>query len=98
MGKQRKERVRKPIETIIKKIEIGTSPTKPFDGDYSGFETTLRADPSNTGIIYVGTNDSNMVFPLQANESMDTISDLDTLWFIASVASQYLYVWADRKK
>lgn len=56
--------------------------------------TTVKADPANTGVVYLITSGAGTIatgYPLAAGDVVIVdIDDLNKLWFIASVASQKL--------
>ena len=88
-------REEKPSIILEVTLPVIASRARLIEGDYRGYQTTLRAHPDNTGTIYLGTAELNCIFPLAANQAQDTSIDLDKLFGYGSAASQKLLVWAD---
>ena len=66
----------------------------------ASFGVTVRADPANTGVVYVGldnaitagTTDATDGFPLQAGESITLpVANSNQLWVIGSAVNQIVY-------
>ena len=75
-----------------------TSPARMMEGTYTGYISTLRADPSNTGAIYVGKTAISCTFPFAKNDVQVTRADLDKLFYYSSNGTDKLHIWGDREK
>lgn len=69
----------------------------------ASFGVTVRADPDNTGTVYVGldsgitagTTDATDGFPLQAGQSITLpVANANQIWVIGGAANQIVYYLA----
>lgn len=82
---------------------IGTSQVQLVATGTNSMALTIKADPSNTGIVYVGktgltagTTDATDGFPLWAGDSLDIyFNTLSSVYLIASASSQKVWWMAN---
>ena len=90
--------VEEGLELIIAVRTIPTTPERIMSTTYKGYVTSLRADPSNTGNVYVGRNKEGCTYPLAANDEQVTKIDLGKLWWYSANGTEKMHVWGEREK
>jgi len=86
----------KGLELIIAVRTVPTTAERIRDTTYKGYVTTLRADPSNTGNIYVGRREDICTYPFDADDVQVTKVDLGKLWWKSDNGTDKMHIWAEK--
>lgn len=93
-----KAKIERDDESFITVKTVSTTPVRMFTGSYKGFITTLMADPTNTGSIYIGKGAQSCTYPLAKRDAIDTKIDLDKLFYYSDNGTEKLHIWAEKDK
>ncbi|KKK63490.1 hypothetical protein LCGC14_2993730, partial [marine sediment metagenome] len=95
-GNQPKLEPESDVIIIVK--TVATTPARMMKGPYKGYVTSLRADPANTGNIYIGKGAEICTYPLKKDDAQITRADLDKLFYYSDNGTEKLHIWAERVK